>query len=929
MQHILVERWSELLVLNRTVDTLCQGTGDLFMIEGGCGVGRTALLLELERIASVRQLTVCTARCSMLEADFPFGVLHQLLEPHLSTLAAGDSEAARPAAELLRAMDSPAGVNDVQVLNAMLWAIRSLAERAPVVLTIDDLNFCDAPSLHVLAYAARRLKGWPIAIVGTRRHGEPVAAPAMLAALQEAGEWTVLHPAPLTAAGTRELVDGVLGRTPVSVVEEVHELTGGNPMLLDTVLRASLGPQRESAGVDRSPGMLETLVGLTVRSRLSHLPPEVPRVAESLALLEGEADAALTAEAAGLPEGEGVAALAVLTGMGLLTDAARPAYVHPVVSKVLRRLPEAVAPEYVHRRAAGVLHRRGAPSAEVARHLLRTGPTGTEWAPEQLRAAATGAVSERDPARAHALLRRALEETLPDEVRDEMQAALDCVELITDPHGLLPRLRARLATPLTPQTRVRTVLAYAQGLLRTHQVEESAEALVECRDGIAALPPSRQREALLRQIDNAEAMTALFGSSAASEITGLLAKLPVWGSGGRAHRMSLESLRAAIEVRTPADAVTRALDEALADNLRAGQEPVSMPCTPFALLWTDQLEGVDQWCDAILTGRGTGSLPAAVIAMALRSASRLESGRLEGAERDARQALDLLGEQGSADPVQSLALAPLLKVLTELDRTDEAMTLLEDRGCAGELPDLWPHTMVLEARGRLRGARGDIEGALEDLMVSGRRMEAWGTANPAVSRWRSEAAFMRNQLGDVKGALRLVEEELRVARLWGTSRTIGVALRAKGLILGGPEGTALLAEAVEVLGTGPARLEEAYAEAGLGIVRRRGNNRRAARESLRRALARAQQLGAVRLASRVHAELLAAGGLPRRCEHFGAKALTASEFRVAQLAAVGRTNGSIARELFVTRRTVETHLTRAYRKLGIQSRSELGRVLQA
>jgi DNA-binding CsgD family transcriptional regulator len=236
---------------------------------------------------------------------------------------------------------------------------------------------------------------------------------------------------------------------------------------------------------------------------------------------------------------------------------------------------------------------------------------------------------------------------------------------------------------------------------------------------------------------------------------------------------------------------------------------------------------------------------------------------------------------------------------------------------------------VLEARGRLRGARGDIEGALEDLTESGRRMEAWGTVNPAVSRWRSEAAFMRNQLGDAKGALRLVEEELRAARLWGTTRTIGVALRAKGLVLGGPEGTAALAEAVELLGSGPARLEEAYAEAGLGIAQRCGNNRRAARESLRRALARAQQLGAVRLAARVHAELLAAGGLPRRCEHFGAKALTASEYRVAQLAAVGRTNGSIARELFVTRRTVETHLTRAYRKLGIQSRSELGRVLQA
>ena len=187
---------------------------------------------------------------------------------------------------------------------------------------------------------------------------------------------------------------------------------------------------------------------------------------------------------------------------------------------------------------------------------------------------------------------------------------------------------------------------------------------------------------------------------------------------------------------------------------------------------------------------------------------------------------------------------------------------------------------------------------------------------------------MRNQLGDRECALRLAEAELRAARSWGTPRAIGVALRAKGLILGGDEGLAALTEAVEVLRSGTALLETAYAEAGLGIVQRHGNNRRAARETLRRALTLAQRLGAVRLAERVHGELLAAGGLPRRSEHFGAEALTASEHRVALLAAVGRTNRAIARELFVTRRTVETHLTRAYRKLGIQGRSELGRVLR-
>nr|WP_275406718.1 LuxR family transcriptional regulator [Streptomyces sp. SID12488] len=927
----MVERWSELLVLNRTVDTLCQGIGDLLMIEGGCGIGRTALLLELEQMARARQLVMCTARCSTLESDFSYGVMHQLLEPHLSTLAAGHTEAAPVAAELLAVMDSavvPAdAASDIHVLNGMLWAVRRLAGQAPVVLAVDDLNFCDASSLHVLAYMARRLKGWPVAIVGTRRLGEPVITPTMLAALHEAGEWTVLRPAPLTAAGTGELVDGLLGPTPTSVVEEMHGLTAGNPMFLNTMLRASGGPHHEPVGAGLSAGGLERLVGTTVRNRLAHLPTGVSCVAETIALLEGEADSALIAEAAGIPDREGAGALAVLGGMGLLTDLALPTYVHPVLGNALRRLPEVVAPDRVHRRVSEALHRRNAPPADVAGHLMRTGPVGTGWAPEVLRAAATAAVGERRPAEALALLRRALEEPLAQDVRDEVQAELDCVELITDPQGLLPRLRARLGTTQTAQSRVSTVLAYAQVLLRTHRTEDAAEALEECRAGLTVMAPSRSRDALLRRIDTAEAMAALLGSSGASQISDLLAKLCDDGTGDTLHKVSLQALEATVEGRTSARTVVRALDRELA---QAGQEAPLMPYTVFTLLWADEPEPVDRWCDAVLTGQpGTGSLPATVIALALRATSQLEAGRLQGAERDARQALELLGEQEATDPLQSLVLAPLLNVLTELDRTDEAVALLAGRGYAGALPELLPHTMVLAARGRLKGARGDTEGALADLMEAGRRTENWGTSNPAVSRWRSEAAFMRNQLGDVEGALRLVEDELHAARLWGTPRVIGVALRAKGLILGDEEGLAALTEAVEVLRSGTARLETAYAEAGLGIVQRRRNNRRAARETLRRALALAQQLGAVRLAARVHAELLAAGGLPRRCEHFGTKALTASEYRVALLAAVGRTNGSIARELFVTRRTVETHLTRAYRKLGIQGRSELGRVLQA
>ncbi|MEU4561866.1 LuxR C-terminal-related transcriptional regulator [Actinoplanes sp. NPDC023936] len=508
------------------------------------------------------------------------------------------------------------------------------------------------------------------------------------------------------------------------------------------------------------------------------------------------------------------------------------------------------------------------------------------------------------------------------------RAAPDGIELTVNPQGLLPKLRARLTSAWSPVDQVGTVLTYATALMRTNQVREAAEVVAESYAALAAVPPSAERAFVVRRLDGAQAMIALFGSRAAARIADLLATLDDRDSGDASHRSTLQALQAAVEVRLPAEAVVAALRREFEAHTPAAQDPVVMPHTLFTLLWADEFDLVERCCDALLDRRQRSETMLNAVVLAVRAGSRLEAGRLADAERDARLATDLLRGQQVADPILALALTPLLNVLVELDRTDEAGTLLERAGCLRALPDTWPHTLLLAARGRVRGAGGDFAGALEDLLESGRRMESWGTGNPAISRWRSEAAFMRGQLGDTAGALRLVDEELRLARRWGTPRAIGMALRARGLLLRGADGIACLSEAVSVLRPAPARLELAYALASLGIGQRRGNNKGEARETLREALALAQQLGAVRLAARTHTELLAAGALPRRSEHFGAKALTASERRVARLAAVGRTNGAIARELFVTRRTVETHLTRVYRKLGIQGRSELVRALQ-
>ena len=178
-------------------------------------------------------------------------------------------------------------------------------------------------------------------------------------------------------------------------------------------------------------------------------------------------------------------------------------------------------------------------------------------------------------------------------------------------------------------------------------------------------------------------------------------------------------------------------------------------------------------------------------------------------------------------------------------------------------------------------------------------------------------------LGEPEAARRLSDEEVQLARDFGAPRALGVALRAAGIVVGGQDGEALLREAIEVLVGPDTRLENARAQADLGALLRRRNRRADARHLLRQALDSAHHLGATALAERAETELRSTGAKPRRVRLTGLEALTASERRIAELAANGLTNREIAQTLFVTDRTVEGHLTHVFTKLGVKTRTAL------
>lgn len=270
----------------------------------------------------------------------------------------------------------------------------------------------------------------------------------------------------------------------------------------------------------------------------------------------------------------------------------------------------------------------------------------------------------------------------------------------------------------------------------------------------------------------------------------------------------------------------------------------------------------------------------------------------------------------------------LVDALVDRGLVAEAQHVLAENGLEGEqsFGILIAH-FILMARGRLRLHQNRAREALIDLRRCGATLVTAGCTNPGFAHWRAEAALAHLALAETAIATELAAENLELARRFQAPHAIGMALRVAGLIEGGRQGLALLEESVATLATSSAELERARALVDYGAALRRAGQRKQAQEPLRHGLDLATRCGATNLADQARAELLAAGARPRRAILSGHETLTASELRIAHLAADDATNREIAQTLFLSRRTIEVHLTNTYRKLNIASRRELRPVL--
>ena len=305
--------------------------------------------------------------------------------------------------------------------------------------------------------------------------------------------------------------------------------------------------------------------------------------------------------------------------------------------------------------------------------------------------------------------------------------------------------------------------------------------------------------------------------------------------------------------------------------------------------------------------------------------ARVRAGEIRNAEADARLAFEYKLPVAPA-PAMLWCLTFLVDALVEADQLTEAdAALTAARQQASPPAGALAAPLILQSRARLRLAQHRPEDALADAQAAAARGAELGIRHAVLAGWRAEAVEALVVQGDTAAAQPLAREQLQLADQLGTPGARGAALRALARTAGHP--IPLLERAVETLARSPARLEHTRALVDLGAALRRANRRADAREPLRHALEAADRSGMVLLARRAREELNSAGARPRRTALSGPGALTPAEHRVATLAAHGHTNREIAEQLYITQRTVETHLTHAFQKLDIGSRTKLAAAL--
>jgi DNA-binding NarL/FixJ family response regulator len=788
------------------------------------------------------------------------------------------------------------------------------------------VHWADAPSLRWLAVLARSLAELRLGVLCAVRSGEPPGAPELLAELLAAAPEPPVRPRALGLAASESLVRERLPGASVGFAHACHAVTGGNPFLLGALLTqlAADGTVPDDETATRLETFGSEQVARVVERQLARLPDGARALARALAVLGPRAPLRHAANLARLDLGAAPRAADALRAAGLLDRQPQLTLAHPLIAGTLYSSLPAGERALMHADAATLLARERADPERIALHLLRTEPIGDATTVTALREAASRAAVRGAPQTAAVFLRRALDEPPPDraveaELRLELGLALaahvqpDAPALLADAVELAPSSGRRAEIALSA--------ARALGLAGYFD-----DAIVLCRSGLehAAHLPAE----LLARLEAELIADAWLNASTVPEAQERLSRLDPSTAPLELWRIN-KAWEAVCEGR-PANEPRAHLAAALeAGALDSDPDSLLGSWAKLILIADGDLDAARAHCAGLIDlARPRGWAIALAHGSFLRAIALVHAGQIHDAEADARLAFDF--KLANSLPAAVIwGLFPLVDALTELGELEDADAALAAAGLLGDPPPGALTTpMLLESRARLRLAQRRHVDAHSDLLAARDRWNELGIRHPGLASWRVHDSEALLALGDAPTARLLAQEHLEVAEFLELPGPRGAGLRALARTAGRDQAIALLEQAVDLLADSPAQLEHARAQLELGATLRRANHRAAARDPLRRALDICDRGGMVLLARRTREELHAVGGRPRRSALSGPAALTPAEHRVALLAAEGLSNRAIAERLYVTERTVETHLTHAFQKLDIGSRTELPAALE-
>jgi len=910
--------------------------GRLLAIEGPPGIGKTSLLMETKARGQAAGMRVLAARGSELERAFSYGVVRQLFESFLASLPpderagalAGAGALAAPLFDpvQLAATAQPLADSSLATLHGLYWLAANLAASRPLLLAVDDLHWCDLPSLRWLAYILPRMEGLGLWIIVSLRHDDPGEDASLLAQIVSDPLASVIRPAPLSIGAAARFVRGTLSPdADDAFCAACHEETGGNPLLLRELMHAIAAEGLAPAGpnVPRLRELGARAGSRAVTLRLSRLRPESRRLAQAVSILGDDADPRQAAALADLDPKAASDAAGPLVSADVLRPQPPLGFSHPIIRAAVYEALTPLEREIGHARAAALLGDARAEPERIAAHLLRSPAAADAAVVAVLRQAARSAVSRGASESAVAYLRRALAEPPSAVERADLLRELGSAEALVSGNAAVEHLREAHALTIEPVRKASTALVLGHELFLLLRNEESDAVFTRALGELAGADPEVGLLLEAGLITNAMHVRQLHrGALARLE---RIRRRPGDGTVGEKILLSLLAYHDA-RAGAPATVAVPLARRALAGGALVRAAEMSSvafvpPCMVLAMADLDDALAI--YDDALTEAHRRGSIITFATTKTYRAQAYVLRGDLAEAEAEGREALAAAEAWGTTSRASVYLAAILAEALMEQGKLGDARAALKRWALGESLPKDARLLFLPNIRARLRMLSGDLVGGLEDMLDTGRHSDALGGRNPAFMAWRSPAALALLQLGDQDEARRLAAEELELARTWGAPRALGAALRAAGLAEGGARGLGLLEEAVEVLTNSPAKLEHAKARTELGAALRRANRRSEAREQLRRAAELATICGARPLAARANTELQVTGARPRRIALSGVESLTPSERRVAQIAAEGPTNREIAQALFVTPKTVEIHLSSVYRKLGISSRGQL------